>query len=58
MIKTEIFMYQGTMLAPAINDFIAKNDVEYVDLKLTTNNNNLLIAVLIYKDGGQDDPTE
>lgn len=58
MIKTKLFTTPGEGLDLEVNDFLAENNVEVIDIKFQTaitDRRAFNTALLIYKDGGQDE---
>lgn len=53
MIKTKYFrepFYKGRLLDEQINDFLEENNIEFIDIKLSRDSQNLCVALLIYKE--------
>lgn len=53
MIKTKYFsepFYKGKSIDEQINDFLNENSVEFIDIKLSKDSQNLCVALLIYKE--------
>lgn len=56
MIKTKYFrepFYKGRLLDEQINDFLEENNIEFIDIKLSRDSQNLCVALLIYKEKGE-----